>query len=116
VKAKTALKQSIGAAKVGSVFIAILVVLAIMYPRRATLIPLAFFGLFWVGDLVNIWYIRRKAEKDPISGQADELRMAASKADVHEPIHVGDDVRWVSVTGAEWDAAQQRDAADERRR
>lgn len=65
MKNKTALKQSIGSAKFLAVVIAVMIFLSLRYPSKYTIIPLVVFSMYFLGDVYNIYYIRRKAAQDP---------------------------------------------------
>lgn len=64
MKNKTALKQSIGSVKFLAVVVAVMIFVSIRYPSKYTLIPLVVFSIYFLGDVYNIYYIRRKAAQD----------------------------------------------------
>ena len=66
MKAKTALRQSRASVRFLSVATAVLAVLAFAYPGAYTAVPLAVATLYLLGDIYNIRYIKRKAEKEPM--------------------------------------------------
>jgi len=39
--------------------------LSVRYPSKYTIIPLVVFSLYFLGDALNIYTIRRKAAQDP---------------------------------------------------
>jgi predicted PurR-regulated permease PerM len=65
MKIKTALKQSIAGAWIAAVLALGALALAIKIPNAATFALLAFFVLFLIGDVVNIFLIKRRLSKDP---------------------------------------------------
>ena len=65
MKSKTALKQSRVSVKFLLIVVVALAVLTFTYPSAYTAIPLAVTGLYLLGDVYNIRYIKKRAAKDP---------------------------------------------------
>jgi hypothetical protein len=65
VKNKSALKRSVQSIKFLAVALLIIAILTIRWPNAFTYITLGvtFFG--FVGDIINVIYIRRRARRDP---------------------------------------------------
>lgn len=65
MKSKTALKRSVSSVEFLSFAVLVFALCAWRWPNRFTLIPLGIFSFTLIGDIVNIFYIRRKANNDP---------------------------------------------------
>ena len=65
MKNKSALKQSIQSIKFLAVALVIVAGITIRWPNAFTYIILGVTLFSFVGDVINVLYIRRKARKDP---------------------------------------------------
>jgi hypothetical protein len=65
MKVKTALKQSVAGAKFAALVLIIASGLTLTWPNGYTLALLAFAGIYFVGDAINVVRIRRRASEKP---------------------------------------------------
>ena len=65
MKNKSALKQSIQSIKFLAVALVIVAGITVRWPNAFTYILLGVALFSFVGDIINVFYIRRKARKDP---------------------------------------------------
>jgi hypothetical protein len=65
MKVKTALKQSVAGAKFAALVLIIASGLTLTWPNGYTFALLAFAGIYFVGDAINVVRIRRRASEKP---------------------------------------------------
>ena len=65
MKVKTALKQSVAGAKFAAVVLIVASGLTLAWPNGYTFALLAFAGIYFVGDVINVMRIRRRASEKP---------------------------------------------------